>query len=104
MIQLLARKEQVKARDPDKLTSIAAVLRVVREMMQRDATVPKRTECFAKKLAQAVTDSYHRKSTKTSRNYPRQKEQPKIGKPTIVIATKAQKKRLKQNQSRAVAA
>jgi hypothetical protein len=97
MIQLLARKEQIKARDPDKLTSIATVLRIVRQMMQRDATVPKRTECFAKKLAQAVTDDYDRKSKKASRNYPRQKDQKGIAKPTIMVATKEHKKRLKQN-------
>jgi len=99
MIQLLARKEQIKARDPETLTSIAAVLRIVRQMMQRDTAVPKRTECFAKKLAQAVTDDYQRKSKKTSRNYPRQKEQKGIGKPTIMVATKEQKKRLKQNHA-----
>lgn len=99
MIQLLARKEQIKARDPDKLTSIAAVLRIVRQMMQRDAAVPKRTECFAKKLAKAVTDDYDRKSKKTSRDYPRQKKQKTIAKPTIMVATKEQKKRLKQNQA-----
>jgi len=97
MIQLLARKEQIKARDPDKLTSIATVLRIVRQMMQRDTTVPKRTECFAKKLAQAVTDDYDRKSKKASRNYPRQKDQKGIAKPTIMVATKEHKKRLKQN-------
>ena len=96
MIQLLARKEQVKERNPDKLTSIAGILRVVRQMMQRDTTVPKRTECFAKQLAQAVTDDYKRKSTKASRNYPRQFEQKGIAKPAIIVATKEHKKRLKQ--------
>jgi hypothetical protein len=71
---LLARKEQIKASDPDKLTSIATVLRIVRQMMQRDTDVPKRTDCFAKKLALAVTDDYERKSKKSSRDYPRQKK------------------------------
>lgn len=97
MIQLLARKEQVKARDPDQLTSLAAVLRIVRQMMHRDAVVPKRTECFAKQLAQAVTDDYQRRSPKSSRDYPRQKKQKTIGKPTIMVATKEQKKLLKQS-------
>ena len=68
-------------------------------MMQRDAAVPKRTVCFTKKLAQAVTDDYNRNSKKTSRNYPRQKKQKTIAKPTIMVATKEQKKRLKQNQA-----
>ena len=104
MIQLLARKEQAKARDPNKLTSIAAVLRIVRQIMQRDAAVPKRTECFTKKLAQAVTDDYKRKNSKSSRDYPRQKKQKTIGRPIIMVATKDQKKRLKYNQSQATAA
>ena len=104
MIQLLARKEQVKARDPDKLTSIAAVLRIVRQMMQRDTAVPKRTECFTKRLAQAVTDDYKRKSKKASRNYPRQKGQKTIGKPEIMVATKEQKRCLKENQIQTIAA
>ena len=66
MIQLLAHKEQAKARDPDRQTSIATVLRIVRQMMQRDAAVPKRTECFTKQLAQAVTDDYQRKRDRKS--------------------------------------
>lgn len=103
MIQLLAHKEQVKARDPGTLTSIAAVLRIVRQMMQRDAVVPKRTECFNKKLAQAVTDDYKRKSKKTSRDYPRQKKQKAIGQPELMVATKEHKNRLKQNQAQAIA-
>jgi hypothetical protein len=96
MIQLLSRKEQIKAREPDRQTSIATVLCIVRQMMQRDTDVPKRTECFAKQLAQAVTDNYQRKSKKSSRDYPRQKKQKGIAKPTIVVATKEHKKRLKQ--------
>ena len=66
--------------------------------------IPKRTECFTKQLAQGVTDDYKRKNKKTSRDYPRQKQPKAIGKPTIMVATKEQKKRLKQNQSQAIAA
>ena len=96
MIQLLAHKEQAKARDPDRQTSIATVLRIVRHMMHRDTAVPKRTECLTKQLAQAVTDNYQRKSKKESRDYPRQKKQKGIAKPTIMVATKADKKRLER--------
>ena len=71
MIQLLARKEQAKAREPEHSTSIAPVLRIVRQMMQSEAIVPNRNNSFAKQLAQAVTDTYTRKSKKKSRNYPR---------------------------------
>jgi hypothetical protein len=104
MIQLLALKEQAKALDPDQRTSIAAVLRIVRHMMQRDTTVPKRTECFTKQLAQAVTDTYQRKSRKGSRDYPRRRQRKTIGKPKIRIATREQKQRLKKYQSQAIAA
>jgi len=96
MIQLLARREQIKARDPHKLTSIATVLRIVRQVMQRDTAVPKRTESFTTRLAQAVTDDYQRKSKKASRDFPRQKKQKGIAKPHIRIATREDKKRLKR--------
>jgi hypothetical protein len=104
MMQLLARKEQVKARDPDRQTSLATVLRVVRRMMQRDELVPERTERFPKQLARAVTDDYERTNDKTSRDYPRQKPPKPIKKPNIVRATKEHKRRLKQNLSQAIAA
>jgi hypothetical protein len=104
MMQLLARKEQVNARDPDRKTSLATVLRVVRRMMQRDEAVPKRTERFAKQLARAVTDDYERTNDKASRDYPRQKPPKPIKKPNIIRATKEHKRRLKKNLSQAIAA
>ena len=104
MIQLLARKEQGKAFDPDQRTSIAGILRIVRQIMQYDTVVPKRTECFTKRLAQAVTDSYQRKRDKGSRDYPRRRTRRTIGKPKITIATKDQKQRLKKYQSQQIAA
>jgi hypothetical protein len=104
MIQLLARKEQVKASNPDQRTSIATVLRIVRQMMQRDLVVPKRTQCFTRQLGQAVTDTYQRKSNKGSRDYPRRRQRKKIGKPKITIATREQKQRLKKYQSQQIAA
>jgi hypothetical protein len=104
MIQLLARKEQVKAHDPGRCTSIAAVLRIVRQVMHHDTAVPKRAECFTKRLAQAVTDKYQRKSKKGSRDYPRQKEHKPIGKPKLEVATNEQKQRLKRYQSLTTAA
>lgn len=104
MIQLLARKEQAKAREPADKTSIAAVLRIVRHMMQRSEEVPTTGDRLAKQLAQAVTDTYDRKSKKKSRNFPRRKEEPSTGKPIITAATKKQKERLSKLQSLTVAA
>ena len=40
MIQLLAHKEQAKAREPAEKTSLATVLCIVRQLMQRSEEVP----------------------------------------------------------------
>lgn len=99
MIQLLAHKEQAKAREPTETTSIAAVLHIVRHIMQRSTDVPKPSDRFAKQLAQAVTDNYDRKSKKKSRNFPRRKEEPTTGKPQVKTATKEHKQRLQTLQN-----
>ena len=104
MVQLLAHKEQTKACDPEDKTSIAAVLRIVQQMMQRDMDVPPRNESFNKQLAKAVGDTYERKSKKKSRNYPRRKEEPATGKPKMKNATQKHKQRMKQLKSLAHAA
>ena len=104
MVQLLALKEQTKAREPGAATSIAVVLRIVQQMMQRDTDVPDRRESFQKQLGQALTDSYERKSKKKSRNYPRRKEEPAPGKPMIKTATKKHKQQLQLVESLANAA
>jgi hypothetical protein len=95
IVQLLARKEQAKAREPAEQTSIATVLRIVRWMMQRSHEVPSQSDRLTKQLAQAVTDNYKRKSKKKSRNFPRRKEEPATGKPMIKTATSEHKQRLK---------
>lgn len=104
MVQLLALKEQTKAREPGEKTSIAAVLRIVRQMMQRDTDISDRNESFQKQLAEATTDTYERKSKKKSRNYPRRKEEPAPRKPKIKTATKKHKQQLKQLENLANAA
>lgn len=98
MIQLLAHKEQVTARQPAERTSIAAILRIVRQIMQRSKEVPAHRDRLAKQLAQAVTDTYQRKSTKKSRNFPRRKEEPATGKPIVKNANKQQRQRLQTMQ------
>lgn len=104
MIQLLAHKEQAKAREPAEKTSIAAVLRIVRHMMQRSDDVPMHSDRLVRQLAEAITDTYDRKSKKQSRNFPRRKEEPATGKPKITTATKQHKQRLKHLQNLATAA
>jgi len=101
MVQLLALKEQTKAREPGASTSIAVVLRIVRQMMQRDRDVPERKDSLQKQLGRALTDNYERTSKKQSRNYPRRKEEPATGKPIIRTATKDHKKKLKEIEATA---
>jgi hypothetical protein len=96
MVQLLALKEQTKAREPGVSTSIAVVLRIVRQMMQRDHDVPDRRESFQRQLGQALTDTYERRSKKKSRNYPRRKEEPATGCPIVKAATRDHKQQLKK--------
>lgn len=104
MLQLLARKEQVKASDPVRQTSLAAVLRIVRRMMQRDDVVPDRSKRLTNQLKEAVTDNYNRTSNKLSGDYPRRKPPKRIQKPKIVRATMTDKRRLKKYLERPIAA
>lgn len=96
MVQLLAHKEQIRVREPNEKTSIAAVLRVIRRIIQRatDARPPR--ESLKSQLAEALTDNYERKSKKKSRNYPRRKEEPATGKPVTLNATDKHRQRLEK--------
>ena len=94
MIQLLARKEQIKSPGTKRCTSVAAALRIVRQVMRYVSEVPRRTERFTARLSCAVIDAYQRKRPKESRDYPRRKEQPDIGPPKLAVATKQERKLL----------
>ena len=96
IVQLLAHKEQINVREPNEKTSVAAVLQIVRRMMQHAADVRLPGESLKKQLAGAVTDTYDRKSKKKSRNYPRRKEEPATGKPVILKANKKHKQKIKE--------
>jgi hypothetical protein len=94
MVQLLAHKEQARAREPNEKTSIAAVLRTIRRMIQNAADARPSRESLKNQLAEALTDNYDRKAKKKSRNYPRRKEEPATGKPITLNATKKHKQQL----------
>lgn len=104
IVQLLAFKEQTPAAEPREQTSIASVLRIVRSIIKDESTVPLRGKSFQKQLAGAVTDNYERPSKKKSRNYPRRKEEPSAGRPTIRLATNVHKEKLREIQGLAQAA
>jgi hypothetical protein len=96
VVQLLAHKEQTRVREPNEKTSIAAVLRVIRRIIQHATNPRPASESFKNQLAEALTDTYERKSKKKSRNYPRRKEEPAPGKPVTSNATEKQKQKLKK--------
>jgi len=92
MIQLLALRDQLRCIGSDLKTSVAAVLRIVRDILGRPDTIPAPGESLRYRMSKAVTDGYQRMSKKKSRNYPRRKEEPRTGPPTIVRATPEQKR------------
>ena len=58
MVQLLARQEQIKSPGTERCTSVAAALRIVRQVMRYGSDVPRRTERFTARLSCAVIDAY----------------------------------------------
>jgi hypothetical protein len=96
MLQLLARKEQTRAGEPAEKTSLAAVLRVIRSMIQERSETRPSSASLSKRLQKATTDSYQRRSKKQSRNYPRRKEEPCTGAPVILKATKEQREKARK--------
>jgi len=99
MAQLLALKEQTDVLEPDAQTSIAQVLRILQEILQRPDVVPILGATYHDRMAEATTDTYQRKRPKKSRNYPRRKEEPRTGPPQVTLATAAHKKLDRQIQS-----
>lgn len=74
--------------DPQRL-SIAAMLRAYRAAMNDYKSVPDPGEDLHTRLQHALHDTYQRKS-KTSRQYPRKKQEKAAGPPIITLATKKQ--------------
>jgi hypothetical protein len=93
VLQLLALKEQTRAGEPAKKTSIAAVLRIVRSMMAARLEKRPASASLVRCLQDATTDSYQRHGKKQSRDYPRRKDEPSTGPPVILTATPAQRTR-----------
>jgi hypothetical protein len=94
MAQLLACREQTDRIEPDAQTSVAMVLRILQDILHCPNEIPVRGRSLQSRLAEALTDTYDRKSKKKSRNYPRRKEEPRTGPPELKRATAAQKKLL----------
>jgi len=79
---------------PDRL-SIAGVLRAFRRMMRDYRHPSQRGQRLRDRLRRAVIDSYERQN-KSSRNYPRKKQESPPGAPKLMNASKRQIKQAKQ--------
>ena len=90
--QLFALREQVGMIEPDAQASVAQVLRILEDIIQRPDLVPKRGQSMGSRLSHARTDTYKRKKPKKSRNFPRRKEEPRTGPPKFVVATNDHRK------------
>lgn len=90
--QLLALREQTPMTTPDSQTSVAQVLRIFEDILQRPDRVPEHGQSFGRRMSKATTDTYVRTSRKKSRNFPRRKEEPQTGPPNVTLATLEQKK------------
>jgi len=89
--QFLARRAQSPPTTPDSQTSVAQVLRIFEDILQRPDQVPAKGQSFRRRMAGAIIDTYQRNSQKRSRNFPRRKQEPQTGPPKITFATFEQK-------------
>lgn len=94
---LYALVETNKQEIPPKRLSIAQTLRAFRRTMRDYRNPQQRGHRLRARLRNAVVDSYVRKS-KTSRDYPRKKQESPPGAPTITNASRQQIQHAKQNK------
>ncbi len=92
---LYALAEAHRSGTPPRQLSIAQTLRAFRRMLRDYRHPSKRGQRLCNRLRNAVIDTYERKN-KTSRNYPRKKQESPPGKPRIMDASKHQIKQAKQ--------
>jgi hypothetical protein len=85
---------QSQRQDPQRL-SVATMLRAYRATMNEYRCVPEKGEDLRSLVRRSLCDTYQRKC-KTSRNYPRKKQEKTAGPPHITVATRAQVKQARQ--------
>jgi hypothetical protein len=88
---LLAQRELAQARcDPCQLSPVAAI-KAIQEVMHHYRIRPDHPdETLWAMLCCALRDDYQRTSSKTARNYPRQRKRQRIGVPRVTGASKSQ--------------
>jgi hypothetical protein len=104
VLQLLAYREQTSVEELVPQTSVAAVLRIIRSILNQPERVPSRGQTLKDRLQAAHVDHYRRPKGKQSRNYPRRKEEPCTGAPKILVASATQRRRAAAMRTYAMAA
>ena len=91
LIQLMTAAEQIPAGIGPERSSVSVALQVVRDAMTRG-----RPMGLKKELRGAVKDSYKRLSKKAARYRPKTKDKPAAGKPKVVMASDAERRKYRQ--------
>jgi hypothetical protein len=88
---LLAQRELIRSgRAPSQL-SPASAIKAIQQVMHHYRIRPEHaSETLWAMLCSALRDDYERTSSKTARNYPRQKKRERIGVPKLALATQSQ--------------
>ena len=89
-VYLLGVTEVIEQNESPHRVSVAGALSAIRTVMHDYRWRPDPGEDLASLLGKALIDSYVRKSSKTSRNYPRKKNEKPAGKPVIQAASREQ--------------
>ena len=100
MVYLMAVAEVIEQGESPHRVSVAGVLSAIRTVIRDYRWRPDPGEDLASLLGEALIDSYVRKSSKESRNYPRKKSEKPAGKPVIQLASREQVGRAKELKAR----
>jgi len=91
LVQLFAVKEQIRIDRPPRESSVALALAVIQDSMRLSQHVVSDRRELARRLADAIKDSYRRRHSKRARYQRLFKDKPCATKPKIVVATSAQR-------------
>ena len=99
MVYLMAVAEVIEQGESPHRVSVAGVLSAIRTVMRDYRWRPDPGEDLTSLLGQALIDSYVRHRSKTSRNYPRKKNEKPAGKPVIQPASRDQIAQAKERKA-----
>ena len=99
MVYLMAVAEVIEQGESPHPLSVAGVLSAIRTVMRDYRWRPDPGEDLTSLLGQALIDSYVRHRSKTSRNYPRKKNEKPAGKPVIQPASRDQIAQAKERKT-----